>query len=253
MSTPFVAVTERLTRVNGIVAGCGQAALLVILHATKGLPTTAAELKALIVQSQNNHQAGIRGNSTPSNLIWLAGQYGQQLTPIDWRNASQYVDAGQPVIVGVNNARVFGGPDTTVEGHYVTLVGRSGRNYLVSDPNTVESETGNFVVYTPEQIAAAHPFWAATTPIPVTGAQADTLGYTFGLPDLSGINNFFQGLGGIVSWVGNPARLVKFLVGVVLIWTALFYGLIKGGAAMAGTYQNIKGGLVESLGALGVA
>lgn len=252
MATPFVAVTERLTRVNGIVAGCGQAALLVILHVTKGLPTTAAEVKALIVQGQNQHQAGPGGNSTPSNLIWLAGQYGQHLTAIDWRNASTYIDQGQPVIVGVNNASVFGGPDTTVSGHYITLVGRSGRNFLVSDPNTVESESGQFVVYTPEQLAAANPFWAATTPIPVTTAQADTLGYTIGLPDLSGINNFFQGLGGIVAWVGNPARLIKFLAGAVMVWAALLYGLIKGGGALAGGAQNVAGGLAQSLAAMGV-
>jgi hypothetical protein len=250
----FTAVTEDFTRVNGIIAGCGQAALLTILHITKGLPATSDELKAIIVQGINGHQAGVGGESTPSNLIWLAQQYGQIIQTIDFNRLDDYVGQ-QPIIVGVSNASAFGGSDVGVHGHYITILDKSGRNYVVSDPNTVASQQGNFILYSPGQLAAAQPFWTAIVPLnngtqtsmlsdtPGTVVQPNPLGLQFSNPfdTLKPVGDFFSQLNKLAEWLGNPLRLLKMLVGIALIVTALLVGFLEKAQENSGAIVNILG------------
>jgi hypothetical protein len=157
-------VTEDLTRVQGIIAGCGEAALLVILNGLKGVPTDPGTLGQIIKNAQAAGIAGIGtgGTATPAGLIHIASNYGVTLSsPSDWKTTVEQYAGSKPVIIGVSNARAFGGRDSNVFGHYITIVGKTpAGNYIVSDPNA-SSKFGKFDVYSPSQLAAAHPFWAA--------------------------------------------------------------------------------------------
>lgn len=160
-----IPVTEDLTRVDGIIAGCGEAALLVILNGLKGLPTDPAELGNIIRNAEAHGWVGKGGVSAPSGLNSIAGSYGVQLQSGNLTTLVNEYAGKRPIIVGVSNARAFGGRDSGVFGHYVTIVGRTaGGGLIVNDPNQ-SSKFGYFDVYTLQEFQDAHPFWAA---VPVT-------------------------------------------------------------------------------------
>lgn len=156
-----IPITEDLTRVDGIIAGCGEAALLVILNGLKGLPTDPEELGNIIRNAEAHGWVGKGGVSAPSGLKSIAGSYGVSLQSGNLNTLINEWAGKRPIIVGVSNARAFGGRDSGVFGHYVTIVGRTaGGALIVNDPNQ-SSKFGYFDVYTQQQFADAHPFWAA--------------------------------------------------------------------------------------------
>lgn len=170
-------VTEDFTRINGAIAGCGQAAMLVTLNVMKGTPDTPAEVGNLITQMVSAHQTvgalATSGESSPGGLSWLAAQYGVSMQSGDPLTYLHQYAGVKPIVWGVSNASAFGGSDSNVQGHYVNVVGKTadGR-YIVSDPNTPESQNGQFVVYTEAQMMNAQPFWAA---VPQAGVPAGNL------------------------------------------------------------------------------
>lgn len=246
VSTAWGAVSERVLFAQGFAAGCGQAALLTIMHVTKGLPTSGDELKALINQGIQNHQAGAGGVSTPANLEWLAAQHGDPLVNVNYNQLDNIVDTGAPVILGVSNAKALGGNNAreNVQGHYITVVGKSGNNYIVNDPNQDVAATGGFSVYTKNQLDMAQPFWSATTksaadifPDPrwiiqagkgiVTatqgvGSAAKTVGDV-----TTAVGNFFNKLGALGDWLGNPGRIIRMVLGLGLITFAIIMSFLK--------------------------
>lgn len=156
-----IPITEDLTRVDGIIAGCGEAALLVILNGLKGLPTDPDELGMIIRNAEAHGWVGKGGVSAPSGLKSIAGSYGVSLQSGNLNDLINQWAGKRPIIVGVSNARAFGGRDSGVFGHYVTIVGRTaGGALIVNDPNQ-SSKFGYFDVYTQQQFSDAHPFWAA--------------------------------------------------------------------------------------------
>lgn len=167
-------VTEDFTRINGVIAGCGQAAMLVTLNAYRGLPTSPAEVGNLIEQMVHANQTvggkASSGQSSPAGLTWLASQYGVSMQSGDPATMLDTYAGIRPIVWGVSNAHVLGGWDSGVSGHYINIVGRTadGR-FIVSDPNQPESENGQFVVYTRQQLLDAQPFWAA---VPTSGPPA---------------------------------------------------------------------------------
>jgi hypothetical protein len=189
------AATELLSPVGGFIAGCGQASLLVIAHLVNGTPISASEVTT-VIRDSTTHGASATGVSTPSQLMATANDLGTPLQSVQWQTALAQ-DAGvTPIELGVGNARAFGGADRNIAGHYVTVVGRTAQgNYIVSDPNTQASLNGGFVAYTPGQIAAAQPFWAA---IP---QASSTIGGAFG-----GLNEAAIA-GGISSGLQNAASV----------------------------------------------
>lgn len=162
------ATTEWYSRVGGVIAGCGEAATAVMLGVMKGRTDyyDPNKVAALIQQAVAAHQTvgmwAAGGQSTANNLQWLAQQNGVQTTAYDGSQAGQLLAsyAGRrPLVVGVSNARAFGGSDSNVNGHYVTVVGRTAQgDYIVSDPNTQESTQGQFVKYSAQQFQNAQPF-----------------------------------------------------------------------------------------------
>ena len=161
--------TELLSRVGGFIAGCGEASLAVVNGVVNGTPPSPAEVTG-IIQDAISHGAGAGGVSTPTQLQATAKDYGFSLNSVPWQSALTQ-DAGVvPIVLGVGNATAFGGSDSNVHGHYITVVGRAQNgSYIVSDPNTAASVGGGFVTYSASQIAASLPFWAGA---PGTVAQA---------------------------------------------------------------------------------
>lgn len=189
------ATTEWYSRVGGAVAGCGEAATAVMLGIMRGDTSyyDPNRVTSLIQDAVQAHQTvgmwAASGQTTAGNLQWLAGQNGVQTTVYDGGQAgtllAQYAGS-RPIVVGVSNARAFGGTDSGVNGHYVTVVGRTAQgDYIVSDPNTAESTHGQFVTYSAAQFAAAQPF-AVVMPTrdaaeaSGTAAQGTTLAATSG-------------------------------------------------------------------------
>ncbi len=162
------AVSEWLSPIGGFIEGCGQAAFAVVQGIATGHPPTSEQVTGLIRDGIQAGKAGAHGSTTPSDLVWLGrqngvplqtGSGGEALSTIE-RNLSQ----GLPTILGVTNARAFGGTDSNVSGHWVTVVGKAGNgNYIVADPNTRQALSGGFVQYTADQIKRASPF-ATETP-----------------------------------------------------------------------------------------
>lgn len=120
------AVTEDFSRVNGFIAGCGQAALLVALGIYHKEPVTWQEVTNLILESVRAGKTvggkASSGESSPATLDWLASVHGLQLQDTDWHLALQQAGT-RPITLGVANAGYgFGGDDTGVFGHYIEIV-----------------------------------------------------------------------------------------------------------------------------------
>jgi hypothetical protein len=238
--TGATATTERLSQVGGFIAGCGEAALLVVLNAVKGQGTSASDVTTLIKQAVN---AGLvtgklsgSGQSSPADLEALANAQGVGLQSGDYQSLLAQYAGTKPVIIGVSNARAFGGSDANVAGHYITVVGRAANgNYIVSDPNSPDSERGGFVTYSLAQIRAALPFWSAVPQGAVLGGSGVNINpFSLQLPDWvnqlgARFTTFVDTFGG---WA-NPIRIFKFLlgsfilIGVVIVIFA--YGYVGAG------------------------
>lgn len=268
-----IPVTEDLTRVDGIIAGCGEAALLVILNGLKGLPTDPTELGDIIRQAEAKGWAGKGGTSAPHGLESLAGSYGVTLQSGNFNTLVNQYAGTRPIIVGVSNARAFGGRDAGVFGHYVTIVGRTaGGALIVNDPNQ-SSKFGFFDVYTVQEFMNAHPFWAA---VPSTwqgggggqgggGTGGDGGGTPLGFDPLGGLGaglmSAFPWLKTIGDWISGPntwfnaQRILKLVAGIVLIFIA-FQGLVSGmGATIVNDVvpsgvKNAAGAAVPATGAI---
>lgn len=154
-------VTELKTIFNKVIAACGQAAVDAALI-PYGLATgAAAEVTALVRQGVGAGQVvgskGFAGQSSPSNLIWLAQQHGLTLQSQSYAQASPWFGI-KPVVIGVNNGAALG--DTGVAGHYVTAEGKTASgNIILSDPNSSASLSGGFTQVTPAQLQQASPFF----------------------------------------------------------------------------------------------
>lgn len=163
---------EGFASFGGFVNGCGQAATLMMTGLVRGQPVSTNDLLNVIKYSVATGHATTSGRSigstTPSDLQWIAEQQGvkTQLGPGSaWRSTvDTAIPQGKPVVLGVANARAFGGSDANVQGHYVTVVGTTtdGR-YIVADPNQQAARTGGTVIYSAVQIQQARPF-ATLTP-----------------------------------------------------------------------------------------
>jgi hypothetical protein len=258
------AVTELLTRVNGVIAGCGEAALAVLLGWTQGRIYSASDVTGIVTDAINEHGAGTGGTSTPGELAATAKDYNASLQSIDWRAALDNLAGKTPILLGVSNASALGGSDRGVQGHYISVVGRTAQGaYIVSDPNTPESKSGRYVTYTRAQLNAAQPYSAQvlssssgtgatkicipgtqicwtipTLPKVVSGAaggiagsgdaggQAIGQGIAAGLFAGLGINRAAQttlgtALGTASKWISSPTRIVKLIMGMVLITAAV--------------------------------
>ena len=165
------AATELLSPVGGFIAGCGEASLAVVANLINGTPIGPTEVTR-IIHDAVAQGAGPGGTSTPSELAATGRTLGVTLQGQPYQSAiSQYAGV-KPIELGVSNASAFGGADVGVQGHYVTIVGRTRTgNLVVADPNQQASLTGGLVQYTPQQIQAAHPFWAGV-PTQATAASA---------------------------------------------------------------------------------
>ncbi len=199
----LTAVTELGSSVGGFIAGCGEASLLVLLNAKDGRGTSPAEVTSLIQQAVNAHQTtgqwANSGQITPGGLAWLAQANGLTLQQVPWLSALTHASPSQPVLIGVNNATAFGGPDASVYGHYVTVVGTDPTtgNFIVSDPNTPQSVKGQFVQYSLSQFQAARPFSAqipASPLSPAPGGGTGTSGTTLGFNPIQAGVNFLLGI-----------------------------------------------------------
>lgn len=200
------AATELLSPIGGFIAGCGQASLLVLAHLVNGTPISPQQVTAIIRDSVT-HGASPSGVSTPSELEATANDLGTPLQSVPWQQALAQ-DAGvTPIEIGVSNASAFGGADSGVAGHYVTVVGRTAQgNFIVSDPNTQASISGGFVSYTPAQFQQAHPFWASIPQANTLLGSVSGVGTTVSLGGLSGqtiSQGVSSGLSGAASTLGH--------------------------------------------------
>lgn len=241
------AATELLSPIGGFIAGCGQASLLVIAHLVNGTPISASEVTT-VIRDSTTHGASASGVSTPKQLMATANDLGTPLQSVQWQTALTQ-DAGTiPVELGVNNARAFGGADSNVAGHYITVVGRTAQgNYIVSDPNTQASIAGGFVAYTPGQIAASQPFWAG---VPQASTLLGGVGGALGEQALA--SGIASGISGAASTVGSGLlggvhvsslpdllwRVGLVLAGVVVILLAIL--ALSFGDAQAGATEIVN-------------
>lgn len=227
-------VTEDFTRVNGIIAGCGQAAMLVVLNMYKGAPATPNEVGTLIQQMVAAHEtvggAAASGQSSPAGLAWLANQFGVPMTSGDPATMLHTYAGNKPIVWGMSNATALGGSDSNVKGHYITIVGKTadGR-YIASDPNTTESQNGQFIVYSESQLLNAAPFWAAVPSNPVPSGLSSQTGsvgncvHSIPLPQLGPVGGGTLCMDGIEDF-GIRAALV-FGGFVLIILGVLIFGM----------------------------
>ncbi len=164
------AVSEWYSRIGGVIAGCGEAALAVMEGISSGNPPTIQQVTMLILTAIRNGWSSPTGVTTPRGLANLGAATGNPLTIGPGGNSvfatiEANLAQGKPTEIGVSNARAFGGSDAGVRGHYVTVVGKNANTgqYIVADPNQPEATSGGFVRYSMSQISNALPF-ASLTP-----------------------------------------------------------------------------------------
>lgn len=219
-------VSEWASRVNGVIAGCGQAGILVMSHLLKGTPLSTQQLTALITQGVNAGQTVTPGGvTTLPQLQWLASQQGITTQQINWRDALRQYAGRLPIEIGVNNATVFGGANASVHGHYIDILGvdTTTGNYLVADPNTPQAQSGGLVQYSASQIAAADPF-GAIIPTGVGGGPVSTAG---SVPVISGVGDFFSNVTDIPGAISMATQATLSAAGATLKRGALvILGLI---------------------------
>lgn len=167
------AVTEWGSRVGGVIAGCGEASLLVMEAIASGNPPSIQQVTDLILAAIRNGWSNPGGVITPGGLAKLGAATGNPLTIGAPGNTLATIDAnlaqGKPTEIGISRAYVFGGSDVNVRGHYITVVGkRDNGSFIVADPNQPEATRGQFVYYTAQQIMNAAPF-ATLTPQNASG------------------------------------------------------------------------------------
>lgn len=163
----------------GFVNACGEAALAVMQALAHGQLPDTTQVIGLVKQGVA-FGTDPSGTSTPRELANLSAASGTPLTIGSGANTLSTINSnlarGYPTEVGVANARVFGGHDSTVRGHYITIVGRSGSgNYIVADSNQQAALSGQFVQYSPQQITEARPF-GTLTPTSITPPGGSILG-----------------------------------------------------------------------------
>ena len=246
-------VTELGSAVGGFIAGCGWASLAAVRKVVSpGSDASPTGVSGLIDQAVQQHQTvgkyAASGQSTPSNIKYIASKNGVTLMDITQQQAIQ-VAGVDPVEVGVSNARAFGGNDSNVSGHYVTILGKAASgNLIVSDPNSTQSESGRLVEYTQAQLSAAQPFWFGTVEASgagtgSTGAVPQSAGLTlpgFAAPlwspadVLGGVGNAIGDATGIPQAIGNAVstvvtaftnalkRVATFVFGFALLFIGLF-------------------------------
>ena len=166
----------------GFINACGEAALAVLEGVQNGVAPT-------IAQVQNLARSGVQfgtapsGTSTLGELQKVAAASGTATTIGSGGSAvlstiNANLQAGKATELGVSNARAFGGSDTNVRGHYVTVVGRATNgNYIVADSNQPAALQGQFVQYSPQQILNAQPFGTLTAsgvPNPLSAGEQFT-------------------------------------------------------------------------------
>jgi hypothetical protein len=245
--------TELLTTVGGFVAGCGFAALDTVLHVVRGESIDAQHVTAIVQQAVTEHQTmGAKagsGEANSANVKYLASQHGVTLSDVDFNKALD--DAGTvPSEIGVSNATVFGGNDARVFGHYVSPVGKTASGSIITaDPNSNESLSGGFVVYSRAQFAAAQPFWAGEAtgtggnPLTLGAPATNTLGANFDIPNpfqpigdagtaiSQAIGNFLAGL--LAGATLALKRAGVFIIGALLLVLGVVIAFHGGGIVKA--------------------
>jgi hypothetical protein len=269
-----VAVTEDKTTTGGSVGGCGEASLLaVVAPQLSGVSTSPSALGALIQWADNKGLTlAANGDSSPANLIAIAKQHFNIVLDSFSTLPSQYVGDRQ-IEVGISRAYNLGGQNSNVDGHYITIVGQTADgNYIVSDPNQPESENGQFIVYSRQQIQNADPFWYGAANKAPTGSGAalnnvtagTTTGFDFAgflsgiasdIPVVGGLlspdtsTNPLDGiekiLGNLASWA-DPIRWIKLAFGLLLIGAAILSIVLPEAAAPAAAIGTAAAGAPEA-------
>jgi Papain-like cysteine protease AvrRpt2 len=234
-------VSEWQTTVGGVVAACGEAALVPLLALTVGTPATTQEVTSLTQQAVNNHWTvgtyAYAGQSSPQTLSNIAKTQGVTLQNMSYQSALKQYAGKRPIVIGVSNAQAFGGDDKGIFGHYIAVLGVTGPgnpagagNYIVSDPNQQQSEDQQLVVYTPAEIAAAQPFSAqvpttgpTTAPANVTAsASLNPLDPSTWLPAISSGVLSSLGISSIQDLLWRTGFIVLGLVLVILGFYIMF-------------------------------
>lgn len=203
------AVTQRGI---GFINACGEAALAVVQAISHGVAPTTSQVTSLARQGAQFGTAP-SGTSTIAELQKLSAATGTQLVAGSGADTLNTINAnlsqGLPTEVGINKAYVFGGADSRVNGHYVTVVGKAANgNYIVADPNQPAALSGGFVQYSPSQFLKAAPFGTLTP----NGLGNAASGFTS-----SAISQGIQGaLGGAAQSIG-ASGLNDFVWRAVLI------------------------------------
>lgn len=161
-------VTEDLSFFMGGIVGCGEASALVISHILTGQKIDPTEVTNLIKAAANAGKLNSAGHGqTAQDVQWDLSQFGISSKIVGWNSGDtqsmfQQIDdalsAGLPVEVGVSTGSALSGEQSNLQGHYITLVGLNGGNFVAADPNSAQSKTGGFVNETPAQLKNANPF-----------------------------------------------------------------------------------------------
>jgi hypothetical protein len=229
-----VAINEAVATINGTVAGCTQASLVVLAHIYGKAPATTAEFSRILGDSYNkgeaSHTPGVEGSQTTDELIWSADNYYKiKLTNgIDGWKANLHKYRGRiPVIIQVGRADLgLGGSNSNVQGHCICVVGWSDTDklYRVADPNTQEASSGassgeaQFVTYSEKQIETAQPF-ALLVP-PDENAFQTAIGWVGDRLGDAGnaIGNALGDVGNLKDAVLWPFQAVENFLGGVSKW-----------------------------------
>lgn len=224
MSGPFPGA-QAVTQFGQFVGACGEAAATVLSAIETGGQATIGGVNALVEQLQGAGLAASQGQTTLSGLQYGLQQQGISTERTSFDQALQAVAQGQPAILEVaQGGKLPGHTDTSLQYHFIALVGSDSSGYFVADSDTAAGQSGQLLHETAAQLQAAAPYGAlvAQPPAgPVSGIVTNQASFA-GWPGqviaaFANFNTLAQMLTSGAFW----GRLGLILLGAILLFIGL--------------------------------
>lgn len=225
MSGPF-ANAQAVTQFGQFLGACGEAAATALAAVENGGQATIGGVNALVQQLQGAGLAASQGQTTLSGLQYGLQQKGISSTQTSFDQALQSVQQGHPAILEVaQGGNLPGHTDSSLQYHFVALLGSDSSGYFVADSDTAAGQSGQLIHETSSQLQAAAPYGALVAQPPAGPVSQPFFNFlSGGSTGNTSQGNFFSNLNTVLSYITTPSfwgRVGLILLGGLLLLIGL--------------------------------
>lgn len=176
--------------------------------------------------------AGFKGASLNTIVAIADAESGFDTTIVNWRDPHGG-SFGVLQINGVHNQPTSVTFDPQKSFDYAFQLSNGGTNF-----SAWSTYTNGDYKKTPawQQLTTSNTVVSTVTPVETTVQQTNT---PLGFGPLDAIGNFLSGIGGAISWIGNPTRVFKMLAGIGLVFVAIFLLVANNSDKIAGVTSKM--------------